>query len=127
MVRRPPRSTRSDTLFPYTTLFRSGIQAQHDERQSGRGADRALAQTAADRDFQYRRDRGRDLLVAFARLRVNRRRFDPTRYHDGRSARQRYGDQRPGDRKRGVQGQSVTVSVDPGGRRIYTKKKKELI
>src|SRR3546814_4647016 len=23
MVRRPPRSTRSDTLFPYTTLFRS--------------------------------------------------------------------------------------------------------
>src|SRR3546814_19894197 len=26
MVRRPPRSTRTDTLFPYTTLFRSGIQ-----------------------------------------------------------------------------------------------------
>src|SRR3546814_3535675 len=24
MVRRPPRSTRTDTLFPYTTLFRSG-------------------------------------------------------------------------------------------------------
>src|SRR3546814_14574250 len=23
MIRRPPRSTRSDTLFPYTTLFRS--------------------------------------------------------------------------------------------------------
>src|SRR3546814_7100920 len=28
MIRRPPRSTRSDTLFPYTTLFRS--QAVHD-------------------------------------------------------------------------------------------------
>src|SRR3546814_1818298 len=27
MIRRPPRSTRTDTLFPYTTLFRSlGIQ-----------------------------------------------------------------------------------------------------
>src|SRR3546814_18824801 len=26
MIRRPPRSTRTDTLFPYTTLFRS-IQA----------------------------------------------------------------------------------------------------
>src|SRR3546814_12873840 len=27
MVRRPPRSTRTDTLFPYTTLFRSGLIA----------------------------------------------------------------------------------------------------
>src|SRR3546814_19146608 len=26
MIRRPPRSTRTDTLFPYTTLFRSYIQ-----------------------------------------------------------------------------------------------------
>src|SRR3546814_10435002 len=25
MLRRPPRSTRTDTLFPYTTLFRSGV------------------------------------------------------------------------------------------------------
>src|SRR3546814_7402741 len=25
MIRRPPRSTRTDTLFPYTTLFRSSI------------------------------------------------------------------------------------------------------
>src|SRR3546814_17701792 len=27
MIRRPPRSTRTDTLFPYTTLFRSGVGA----------------------------------------------------------------------------------------------------
>src|SRR3546814_6294088 len=27
MIRRPPRSTRTDTLFPYTTLFRSWIAA----------------------------------------------------------------------------------------------------
>src|SRR3546814_16413923 len=27
MIRRPPGSTRTDTLFPYTTLFRSGGQA----------------------------------------------------------------------------------------------------
>src|SRR3546814_12624003 len=26
MIRRPPRSTRTDTLFPYTTLFRSIVQ-----------------------------------------------------------------------------------------------------
>src|SRR3546814_6023125 len=28
MIRRPPRSTRTDTLFPYTTLFRSYCSAQ---------------------------------------------------------------------------------------------------
>src|SRR3546814_7920746 len=27
MIRRPPRSTRTDTLFPYTTLFRSLLSA----------------------------------------------------------------------------------------------------
>src|SRR3546814_19473868 len=32
MIRRPPRSTRTDTLFPYTTLFRSilGVGRAHD-------------------------------------------------------------------------------------------------
>src|SRR3546814_958007 len=29
MIRRPPRSTRTDTLFPYTTLFRSLPVAEH--------------------------------------------------------------------------------------------------
>src|SRR3546814_6893523 len=38
MIRRPPRSTRTDTLFPYTTLFRSAVdgevgEVQHPERQ----------------------------------------------------------------------------------------------
>src|SRR3546814_7448700 len=28
MIRRPPRSTRTDTLFPYTTLFRSNVLLQ---------------------------------------------------------------------------------------------------
>src|SRR3546814_15293473 len=31
MIRRPPRSTRTDTLFPYTTLFRSTLQAALDD------------------------------------------------------------------------------------------------
>src|SRR3546814_6824232 len=30
MIRRPPRSTRTDTLFPYTTLFRSLTRAGRD-------------------------------------------------------------------------------------------------
>src|SRR3546814_2870228 len=33
MIRRPPRSTRTDTLFPYTTLFRSGIVIEDAGRQ----------------------------------------------------------------------------------------------
>src|SRR3546814_1607933 len=38
MIRRPPRSTRTDTLFPYTTLFRSiGKARQARRRDSGRG------------------------------------------------------------------------------------------
>src|SRR3546814_5404043 len=30
MIRRPPRSTRTDTLFPYTTLFRSGLRLERE-------------------------------------------------------------------------------------------------
>src|SRR3546814_457774 len=33
MIRRPPRSTRTDTLFPYTTLFRSRRGRRTDERR----------------------------------------------------------------------------------------------
>src|SRR3546814_4552163 len=32
MIRRPPRSTRTDTLFPYTTLFRSGCRSDAGDR-----------------------------------------------------------------------------------------------
>src|SRR3546814_11628176 len=32
MIRRPPRSTRTDTLFPYTTLFRSDRRLRQDRR-----------------------------------------------------------------------------------------------
>src|SRR3546814_9554025 len=36
MVRRPPRSTRTDTLFPYTTLFRSSdIELRRDVESDG--------------------------------------------------------------------------------------------
>src|SRR3546814_4146044 len=36
MIRRPPRSTRTDTLFPYTTLFRSCAGNHARSRQSRR-------------------------------------------------------------------------------------------
>src|SRR3546814_17019315 len=57
MIRRPPRSTRTDTLFPYTTLFRSdlvgvlveltaGMQLGHDDLRRRH----ALLAVEVDRD-----------------------------------------------------------------------------
>src|SRR3546814_3431268 len=43
MIRRPPRSTRTDTLFPYTTLFRSRFELG-DEAAVARAIDALLAQ-----------------------------------------------------------------------------------
>src|SRR3546814_15542237 len=37
MIRRPPRSTRTDTLFPYTTLFRSVLWSKTDGANAVRG------------------------------------------------------------------------------------------
>src|SRR3546814_19537117 len=45
MIRRPPRSTRTDTLFPYTTLFRSP-QGRRD-----RGGPQATCQTERRHDW----------------------------------------------------------------------------
>src|SRR3546814_2110686 len=50
MIRRPPRSTRTDTLFPYTTLFRSALvrpvaraaEAVRRDARDGRGHVRNL-------------------------------------------------------------------------------------
>src|SRR3546814_4005606 len=33
MIRRPPRSTRTDTLFPYTTLFRSEEESEESDAE----------------------------------------------------------------------------------------------
>src|SRR3546814_3856220 len=38
MIRRPPRSTRTDTLFPYTTLFRSGLVIPDENKTLREGA-----------------------------------------------------------------------------------------
>src|SRR3546814_5206300 len=42
MIRRPPRSTRTDTLFPYTTLFRSELELESDLGRVGRFGDGVL-------------------------------------------------------------------------------------
>src|SRR3546814_20295764 len=41
MIRRPPRSTRTDTLFPYTTLFRSSRPPADQRRQQSEYSDAA--------------------------------------------------------------------------------------
>src|SRR3546814_1380915 len=41
MIRRPPRSTHTDTLFPYTTLFRSlGVEVEAADRHDAPGTGR---------------------------------------------------------------------------------------
>src|SRR3546814_9308498 len=61
MIRRPPRSTRTDTLVPYTTLFRSrrpqaAGQGDRRDRRGGGGADAAAGLQATQ---NHRRPRGR--------------------------------------------------------------------
>src|SRR3546814_4252570 len=46
MIRRPPRSTRTDTLFPYTTLFRSFAPGRHLAQRP-----RRLAGIGRDQEF----------------------------------------------------------------------------
>src|SRR3546814_7719410 len=52
MIRRPPRSTRTDTLFPYTTLFRSEIVA---------GNRKVLAARLSDARFFWEQDQKKTL------------------------------------------------------------------
>src|SRR3546814_15101419 len=56
MIRRPPRSTRTDTLFPYTTLFRSpGAQRRIAGRRFGQLRPARPDRGAAMGAGQYRR------------------------------------------------------------------------
>src|SRR3546814_12578754 len=122
MIRRPPRSTRTDTLFPYTTLFRSTSSLECELTTVrdiqlllfGPGALRSLASPGCPGrwaefvHFPARRGWRRDdqqWLVRAARPR----------------ARDILG---PVDRKSVVSGKSVSVRVDLGGRRIIKKKKR---
>src|SRR3546814_2318059 len=68
MVRRPPRSTRTDTLFPYTTLFRSVLRARRlgeDARQQEPAADRERGDD--ERALPQRRQQQLGIVAAGAR------------------------------------------------------------
>src|SRR3546814_15375549 len=74
MIRRPPRSTRTDTLFPYTTLFRSGVAGLETDPVDGRMI--VLAVPGYDL-FAAVSGRLRERGVAFAQLQV-----EPARLED---------------------------------------------
>src|SRR3546814_12186483 len=103
MIRRPPSSTRTYTLFPYTTRFRSPGQADQPvgpARDVGQPHMRILLDGTAE---VRRRDERAQLVIALLVLRIERQ---------------------PVGGKSVVEGKSVSVSVDFGGRRILHKKKK---
>src|SRR3546814_15214629 len=73
MIRRPTRSTRTDTLFPYTTLFRSR-EHRHHAQQLCRNEEEVESEGAQDRierpeipfryNVRWRRKRiGRDIVI----------------------------------------------------------------
>src|SRR3546814_19437607 len=55
MLRRPPRSTRTDTLFPYTTLFRSPDREREWREDHCRDGDRIGRDYAATGDVHHPR------------------------------------------------------------------------
>src|SRR3546814_2313204 len=61
MIRRPPRSTRTDTLFPYTTLFRSGgageLQGHQEVRRHAHAGRQAVRQVEYGRLSRAQRQR----------------------------------------------------------------------
>src|SRR3546814_6293474 len=73
MIRRPPRSTRTDTLFPYTTLFRSRLTAG--AREIANGIYSQLASLAA----RYRQTASHRSQIVLARGSIRLRQ----RHHKG--------------------------------------------
>src|SRR3546814_18325379 len=113
MIRRPPRSTRTDTLFPYTQLFRSRRPA-HPEAAVGS----AISQPSGSA-----RLRGRDWRRAPPPSHLPCGRAPPPIFRHGLHARPRARAEPPArlDRTSVVKGKSVSVRVKLGGRCIIKK------
>src|SRR3546814_19840726 len=52
MIRRPPRSTRTDTLCPYTTLFRAKAKAKAEAEEKAKNPARVWVQIATGQDLK---------------------------------------------------------------------------
>src|SRR3546814_14821206 len=119
MIRRPPRSTRTDTLFPYTTLFRSGGAGLPRGRRRSR---RRLSQGAGRSDRRAgTADRpARDPAALTAAAWTTASRISWSSMTTSASARCWRA-----DRQSVVEGKVVAVSIDLGGRRQLKKKTNE--
>src|SRR3546814_20609139 len=121
MIRRPPRSTRTDTLFPYTTLFRSsarnvlaGMDGK-DALDGGAGNDNLIGGNGND---ILTGSTGADTLNGGAG--VDRASYSGSNTGVTGNLTTRTGT----ERKSAVWGKSVSVRVDLGGRRIIKKENK---
>src|SRR3546814_7823460 len=66
MIRRPPRSTRTDTLFPYTTLFRSAGKSGEGGKCRGTKREDAVKVSNEFQTITAHRPRARRLAAALA-------------------------------------------------------------
>src|SRR3546814_7938946 len=80
MIRRPPRSTRTDTRFPYTTLFRSRHReipdSCHSDRYASRQTNRSEEHTSELQSLM--RNSYAVLCLKKKRKRLNRKKDPPT-------------------------------------------------
>src|SRR3546814_16903624 len=126
MIRRPPRSTRTDTLFPYTTLFRSGgrVVIETAGGASGPGQiDLGPTSIAANGVFAGRIELRADGNISFAGLTAEAFGLAAPPHNDTATALAGLFIAPTGKRKRGVWGKSVSVRVASGVCRITKKKK----
>src|SRR3546814_9152740 len=86
MIRRPPRSTRTDTLFPYTTLFRSRRNGRRRRLHLCDSFEGLSAFQAADKARHHNMDtpeKRRKYVCSLDVERQNLREFDFIEYHKG--------------------------------------------
>src|SRR3546814_18012390 len=118
MIRRPPRSTRTDTLFPYTTLFRSASEVPGSGRVTLWPPVSDDLDDAEEDEEGWVGDATRALAGKVARS-VREMIDGGTLASKGRPIRTEE------DRKSVVTGKSVSVRVTLGGRSNTTKKNKK--
>src|SRR3546814_12569267 len=121
MIRRPPRSTRTDTLFPYTTLFRSPCAGQPPCRRY------PLRAGAGFFFWNGGRCTGEPPDVSVRNPRNLTSSSPPPEVRplaSGATVRPEVGGGSALARKGGVEGKGVSVRVSLGGRRTNKKKKK---
>src|SRR3546814_17601448 len=117
MIRRPPRSTRTDTLFPYTTLFRSDRNDRQRRNRGGGGGAAGPARSGRNAGGVRSGD-DRDQRGGAGRPRHDQSLSSPARYlHRGDAQYRRTRGARRRNRNTVVYGKSVSVRVDLGGRR----------